>query len=302
MNKSKNSFTPEKKLETIEKIISLIQREYEDTIQEFKTINCTGLLMRSVLYDAVKVANERFTEEKITQNLIKDGMQKQINKGDGKMKNLQIINQQGKLVIDSRDVAEMVGKAHDKLLRDIRGYIEIISHSPKLESEKFFIESQYLNSRNQKQPCYLLTKQGCEMVANKMTGQKGVLFTAEYVQAFNNMEKYAQGNFSINEFKGQLATLVNDMFEEKLSDVKEYYKIKAQSKVDISSYIKKRLGILRADDEYEQVKTRVFLILGINKWEDLDVDSYKTILPVIDESIRVIKLDRPQQTSFFDIA
>ncbi|WP_252230070.1 MULTISPECIES: Rha family transcriptional regulator [unclassified Clostridium] len=233
MNKSKNSFTPEKKLETIEKIISLIQREYEDTIQEFKTINCTGLLMRSVLYDAVKVANERFTEEKITQNLIKDGIQKQINKGDGKMKNLQIINQQGKLVIDSRDVAEMVGKAHDKLLRDIRGYIEIISHSPKLESEKFFIESQYLNSRNQKQPCYLLTKQGCEMVANKMTGQKGVLFTAEYVQAFNNMEKYTQTNFSINEFKGQLATLVNDMFEEKLSDVKEYYKIKAQSKVDI---------------------------------------------------------------------
>ncbi|NFR85770.1 hypothetical protein FDE85_03035 [Clostridium botulinum] len=149
------------------------------------------------------------------------------------MKNLQIINQQGKLVIDSRDVAEMVGKAHDKLLRDIRGYIEIISHSPKLESEKFFIESQYLNSRNQKQPCYLLTKQGCEMVANKMTGQKGVLFTAEYVQAFNNMEKYTQTNFSINEFKGQLATLVNDMFEEKLSDVKEYYKIKAQSKVDI---------------------------------------------------------------------
>lgn len=29
---------------------------------------------------------------------------------------------------------------------------------------------------------FLITKQGCEMVANKMTGTKGMLFAAEYVQ------------------------------------------------------------------------------------------------------------------------
>ena len=34
--------------------------------------------------------------------------------------------------------------------------------------------------------------------------------------------------------------------------------IRSKSKSDISSYIKKRLRILRADDEYEQVKARVF--------------------------------------------
>lgn len=106
------------------------------------------------------------------------------------MKELTIKNYNGVNVTDSREVAEMVGKAHDKLLRDIRGYMEIISRSPKLESENFFIESEYINSRNQKQPCYLLTKQGCEMVANKMTGEKGILFTAEYVQAFNKMEQH----------------------------------------------------------------------------------------------------------------
>ena len=66
------------------------------------------------------------------------------------MKELTIKNYQGINVTESREVAEMIGKAHDKLLRDIRGYIEIISHSPKLESENFFIESEYLNSRNQK--------------------------------------------------------------------------------------------------------------------------------------------------------
>lgn len=106
------------------------------------------------------------------------------------MVNLNIIKYEGINVTDSLEVAKMIGKAHDKLLRDIRGYIEVISHSPKLESEKFFIESEYFNSRNQKQPCYLLTKQGCEMVANKMTGEKGILFTATYVQAFNQMEEH----------------------------------------------------------------------------------------------------------------
>lgn len=214
---------------------------------------------------------------------------------------LKIVNQNGKLLADSREVAEMIGKRHDHLIRDIQGYIKVISNNPDLGTSNFFIESSYKQAGNGKEnPCYLLTKQGCEMVANKMTGEKGILFTAEYVQAFNKMEKFSQSNFSLGEFKGQVLTLVNDLFEEKMKDVKEYYKIKSKSKVDISTYIKKRLGILRVDDEYEQVKARVFLLLGITKWEDLDLDSYNKILPVIDESIRVVKAERPyEQMSFY---
>ena len=114
--------------------------------------------------------------------------------------------------------------------------------------------------------------------------------TDEVLPQIRKTGLYQSQQNQINEFKGQLTTLVNDIFEDKLSEIKEYYKIKSKSKSDISSYIKKRLGILRADDEYEQVKARVFLLLGISKWEDLDVDSYKRILPIIDESIRIIKL------------
>jgi len=36
-------------------------------------------------------------------------------------------------------------------------------------------------------PCYLITKKGCDMIANKLTGRKGVLFTAAYVTAFEEM-------------------------------------------------------------------------------------------------------------------
>ena len=100
---------------------------------------------------------------------------------------LTVINNQSK-TIDSREVAEMVDKEHKNLLRDIQGYIKVIEDSSKLSRQDFFIESTYKNSQNKTQPCYLLTKQGCEMVANKMTGEKGILFTALYVDRFNKME------------------------------------------------------------------------------------------------------------------
>ncbi|MBP3037950.1 Rha family transcriptional regulator [Bacillaceae bacterium Marseille-Q3522] len=104
------------------------------------------------------------------------------------MSNLTILSHDGQLVTDSRDVAEMVGKEHKHLLRDIKGYLEILGKS-NFGLSDFFIESSYKDAQNKNQPCFLLTKKGCEMVANKMTGEKGVLFTAAYVTKFNEMEK-----------------------------------------------------------------------------------------------------------------
>ena len=90
---------------------------------------------------------------------------------------------------NSREVATMIGKDHDKVLRDIRKYVKVLEDSPKLATPNFFIESTYVNSQNKVQPCYELTRKGCDMVANKMTGQKGILFTAAYVTKFEEMEK-----------------------------------------------------------------------------------------------------------------
>lgn len=99
-------------------------------------------------------------------------------------------------VVDSRDVAVLVQKRHDHLFRDITGYIKIMEEStePKIGVSDFFIKSTYKDSTGRTLPCYLLTKKGCDMVANKMTGEKGVLFTAAYVNAFEEMrEKVEQG-------------------------------------------------------------------------------------------------------------
>ena len=104
------------------------------------------------------------------------------------MKELKVFDFNGKNVIDSRLVAEMIVMQHKELLRKIKGYDEILT-SAKLRSLDFFIPNTYIDSKGEERPCYLLTKQGCEMVANKLTGEKGVIFTAQYVEAFNKMEQ-----------------------------------------------------------------------------------------------------------------
>lgn len=96
-------------------------------------------------------------------------------------------------VIDSRDVAKMIGKTHKNLMRDIRNYINDFEPGSKLSPAEFFIESTYLDQNKQERPCYLLTKQGCEFVANKLTGRKGTIFTATYVGLFNQYQAEHNG-------------------------------------------------------------------------------------------------------------
>lgn len=62
--------------------------------------------------------------------------------------------------------------------------------SSKLSLDDYFIQSTYLGGNNQNYKHYLLTKKGCDMVANKMTGAKGTLFTAMYVDAFHKMDEH----------------------------------------------------------------------------------------------------------------
>lgn len=76
-------------------------------------------------------------------------------------------------VMDSRDVAKMFGKTHAHLVRDIDRYINDLDQNPKLDSDDFFIDSSYQAGTGKNYKCYLLTKQGCEFVANKLTGRKG---------------------------------------------------------------------------------------------------------------------------------
>lgn len=107
------------------------------------------------------------------------------------MDNIKNYNPAEAETLDSREVAEMVEKQHKNLLRDINGYIENMKQGTelKIEPSEFFIPSTYTDSTGRKLPCFLVTKKGCEFIANKLTGEKGTKFTAMYVTRFNIMEE-----------------------------------------------------------------------------------------------------------------
>lgn len=102
---------------------------------------------------------------------------------------MELLDFEGRSVLDSRNAAKMIGKQHAHLMRDITRYIRDISTNPNLDSLIFFIPSTYIDKKGEVRKCYLLTKQGCEFVANKMTGKKGNQFTAQYVTLFNSMKQ-----------------------------------------------------------------------------------------------------------------
>lgn len=89
--------------------------------------------------------------------------------------------------LDSREVAEMIGKEHHKLMRDIRRY-EIQFNQSNIGFVDFFRESTYEDSKGETRPCYSITKKGCEFIAHKLTGTKGTAFTARYINRFHEME------------------------------------------------------------------------------------------------------------------
>ena len=81
-------------------------------------------------------------------------------------------------------VAEIFGKRHDHVLRDIE----------KLEcSDGFrllnFGESSYLNEQNKTQPMYEMTRDGFSFLAMGFTGKKAAAWKEKYIYCFNRMEQ-----------------------------------------------------------------------------------------------------------------
>lgn len=100
--------------------------------------------------------------------------------------------------ITTLEIAEMMEVEHWEVLRKldgredkgkhIKGYVEILNDN-HLDVVDYFVKSTYMDSKGEKRPCYLVTKLGCDFLANKFSGEKGVLFTARYVKRFHDMEE-----------------------------------------------------------------------------------------------------------------
>ena len=124
-------------------------------------------------------------------------------------------------VVDSRNVAMIIGKDHFNLLQDIKRYkkhYDILKQKAEeamkaqesnptekpstevnlqfgnynilnLQFVDFFIPATYVDNKGETRKHYLITKKGCEFIANKLTGVKGTWFTMEYINAFHKMQE-----------------------------------------------------------------------------------------------------------------
>lgn len=141
--------------------------------------------------------------------------------------NLQMLN----ATLTSMEVAKMMEKRHDNLVRDIQKYskyieesnnslglvkndksseeekfnalkIEVVKNNQRknarvedgfIDSTEFWTDSTYLDGKGESRPYYNITKKGCEFIAHKCTGRKGTVFTARYINRFHEMEHEITG-------------------------------------------------------------------------------------------------------------
>jgi len=107
----------------------------------------------------------------------------------------------------------MVGKEHKNLLRDICTYISYMKGAElKVEPSYFFTQSAYQNEQNKIMPCYLIARKGCDIIANKMIGQKGTLFMAA-----SSMNEATVMNYTLDRY--EVAEMVGKCHSDLLRDI-----------------------------------------------------------------------------------
>ena len=133
------------------------------------------------------------------------------------MSDLIKVNNETIVTLDSREVAEMLGKDHSMLLREIDGSKDgkTVGIIQTLENANFAVSNYFIRSTyksgTREYKCYQVTKMGCELIGNKQQGEKGIIFTAKYVEKFNKMEQ---------SLKEQKPTCIEDVLITSLQEMK----------------------------------------------------------------------------------
>lgn len=99
------------------------------------------------------------------------------------MTDLVIRSQQGRDVTTSLIVAEVFGKEHSKVCRDI----ENLSCSESFNAANFGVIS-YIDSRGREQKAYEMTKDGFSFLVMGYTGEKAGQFKEAFINEFNRRE------------------------------------------------------------------------------------------------------------------
>ena len=203
------------------------------------------------------------------------------------------------LTIDSREVAEMLGKEHSYVLREIDGSKDgnTVGIIPTLEKANFALSNYFIPSTykagTREYKCYLVTKMGCELLGNKQQGEKGILFTAKYVERFNLMERSIKENNILiaNKEIEELKDTVNEL-KKATEEAKKHYKPSHKTKLDYSKLIR---TLTENEEEYQMLKESTFAVLGITKWEDTCIADSNKVTKTIKQISKLLELKKFKQ-------
>ena len=202
--------------------------------------------------------------------------------------------------IESIEVAKMMDKEHKEIMwmidgnkkRGIVGIKPTIELSADLHLSDYFIENTYKDSMNRNKKCYSVTKMGCELLANKLTGEKGILFSARYVKRFNEMQNVINNTPMISNKEIQ-------EFKEDVKYIRSQVCIKKKDSMLYTNMIKEYLGIKTIKEDkygYNFIKKLFLLKVNSDKFEDVEVNADNLI--ILNECYRCYKLPYEQISLF----
>lgn len=188
----------------------------------------------------------------------------------------------GEVYTTSLNVAETYGKEHKNVMAKIKHFLEVI---PEL-AELSFKLGYYLDPNNQERPMYYIDRKGFAMLVNKFTGDKALIFTAKYTDAFERMI----------ELITQLQQDNNDLYDVAVSDECQ---LQRQYNADKIKYSVRNIDRVLLESDYTNLEATVDKIIDVHvhlKKKDryeyhrkLNATEYKQkIVTMIDDKLEAI--------------
>lgn len=191
---------------------------------------------------------------------------------------IKVLNQNGQLVVTSREVAINFSKRHADVIRSIENLISDMGSTQNCVH--LFIESEYQDDQNkQKYKEYLLTRDGFSLLVMGFTGAKALEWKLKYIQAFNEMEKQfhqpklskeLQAIFAIDAKQQEIESRVDKLENTMTIDYSQQEEIKTKVAMKV-------INVLGGADApaYKELGKKAFSLIWRDFKRVLDVNSYR---------------------------
>lgn len=202
-----------------------------------------------------------------------------------------VFENNGDVVTDSLTVAEMFGKEHKHVVRDIEVQLEKLKEARELTwGESNFGQTQYQHFQNKQwYKKYLLTEDAFAIVAMSYITPEAMKMKIRFLQEFKRMKEYIQKQSKVpNDPFGQIEILaagtsnLNKRVSELESVVEKQLTIDYGQQRVIDKTKAKRIYYLWENDhidrEVHDSTRKLFGLLGRNLKDAFNVNSYRDIL------------------------